>query len=162
MSSKDLQFQEVNEGYTLKEAIEEAKRCLNCRNPQCKTGCPIENNIPEFIHQLSCGNMGEAMGIINEKSNLPAICGRVCPHEKQCEGHCILNAKGRGIRVGKLERFVADFDADMKLSRERLPQKTRGKVAVIGSGPAARKKEGFCRSAPCRSDCCRRPRPSRI
>lgn len=136
MSSKDLQFQEVNEGYTLKEAIEEAKRCLNCRNPQCKTGCPIENNIPEFIHQLSCGNMGEAMGIINEKSNLPAICGRVCPHEKQCEGHCILNAKGRGIRVGKLERFVADFDADMKLSRERLPQKTRGKVAVIGSGPA--------------------------
>lgn len=136
MSSKDLQFQEVNEGYTLKEAIEEAKRCLNCRNPQCKTGCPIENNIPEFIHQLSCGNMGEAMGIINEKSNLPAICGRVCPHEKQCEGHCILNAKGRGIRVGKLERFVADFDADMKLSRERLPQKARGKVAVIGSGPA--------------------------
>ena len=136
MSSKDLQFQEVNEGYTLKEAIKEAKRCLNCRNPQCKTGCPIENNIPEFIHQLSCGNMGEAMGIINEKSNLPAICGRVCPHEKQCEGHCILNAKGRGIRVGKLERFVADFDADMKLSRERLPQKTRGKVAVIGSGPA--------------------------
>ncbi len=129
-------FREINESYTIKEAIDEAKRCLNCKNPSCKKGCPIENDIPGFIHQLSMGNMGDAMSIINEKSNLPAICGRVCPHEKQCQGHCVLYAKGKGIQIGKLERFVADFDTDMNLIRERLPQKTRGKVAVIGSGPA--------------------------
>lgn len=129
-------FREINESFTIKEAIDEAKRCLNCKNPSCKKGCPIENDIPGFIHQLSMGNMGDAMSIINEKSNLPAICGRVCPHEKQCQGHCVLYPKGKGIQIGKLERFVADFDADMNLTRERLPQKTRGKVAVIGSGPA--------------------------
>ncbi|MDO4163741.1 MAG: NAD(P)-dependent oxidoreductase [Bacteroides sp.] len=136
MSNKNNIFKEVNEGFTIKEAIEEAKRCLNCKNPSCKKGCPIENDIPDFIHQLSMGNMGGAMSIINAKSNLPAICGRVCPHEKQCEGHCVLYAKGKGIKVGKLERFAADFDTNMSLLRERLPQKTRGKVAVIGSGPA--------------------------
>lgn len=85
---------------------------------------------------LSMGNLGNAMDIINSKSNLPAVCGRVCPHEKQCEGHCVLNKKGKGIRVGKLERFIADFDGDMGLIREKLLPKTRGKVAVIGSGPA--------------------------
>ncbi len=129
-------FREVNESYTIKEAIDEAKRCLNCKNPSCKKGCPIENDIPDFIHQLSMGNMGDAMRIINEKSNLPAICGRVCPHEKQCQGHCVLYAKGKGIQIGKLERFIADFDTEMNLIREKLPQKTRGKIAVIGSGPA--------------------------
>lgn len=129
-------FREVNESFTTKEAIDEAKRCLNCKNPSCKKGCPIDNDIPDFIHQLSMGNMGDAMRIINEKSNLPAICGRVCPHEKQCQGHCVLYAKGRGIQIGKLERFIADFDTEMNLIREKLPQKTRGKVAVIGSGPA--------------------------
>lgn len=129
-------FREVNESFTTKEAINEAKRCLNCKNPSCKKGCPIDNDIPDFIHQLSMGNMGDAMRIINEKSNLPAICGRVCPHEKQCQGHCVLYAKGKGIQIGKLERFIADFDTEMNLIREKLPQKTRGKVAVIGSGPA--------------------------
>lgn len=129
-------FREVNESFTTKEAIDEAKRCLNCKNPSCKKGCPIDNDIPDFIHQLSMGNMGDAMRIINEKSNLPAICGRVCPHEKQCQGHCVLYAKGKGIQIGKLERFIADFDTGMNLIREKLPQKTRGKVAVIGSGPA--------------------------
>lgn len=136
MSITKSTFREINESYTIKEAIDEAKRCLNCKNPSCKKGCPIENDIPGFIHQLSMGNMGDAMSIINEKSNLPAICGRVCPHEKQCQGHCVLYAKGKGIQIGKLERFVADFDTDMNLIRERLPQKTRGRVAVIGSGPA--------------------------
>lgn len=136
MSITKSTFREINESYTIKKAIDEAKRCLNCKNPSCKKGCPIENDIPGFIHQLSMGNMGDAMSIINEKSNLPAICGRVCPHEKQCQGHCVLYAKGKGIQIGKLERFVADFDTDMNLIRERLPQKTRGKVAVIGSGPA--------------------------
>lgn len=136
METKELKFGELNEGFTIKEAIEEAKRCLNCKNPLCIKGCPIENDIPGFIHQLSMGNMGAAMHIINEKSNLPAICGRVCPHEKQCVGHCVLNAKQRAIQIGKLERFAADFDGNMGLIRERIPQKTRGKVAIIGSGPA--------------------------
>ena len=118
------------------QAITEAKRCLRCKVPQCVKGCPIENNIPEFIHQLSKGNMGSAMKIINETSNLPAICGRVCPHEKQCQGHCVLGKKGDPIKIGRLESFIADFDTDMELIREAIPQKTRGRVAVIGSGPA--------------------------
>ena len=129
-------FAEINVSYTTKEAIDEAKRCLNCKNPLCIQGCPIEHNIPGFVNQLSMGNIGAAMQIINEKSNLPAICGRVCPHEKQCEGHCILNKKDNPVRVGKLERFIADFDSDMNLIKERLKPKTRGKVAVAGSGPA--------------------------
>lgn len=129
-------FDEINTGYTAKEAFEEAKRCLNCKHPLCMQGCPIELNIPGFINQLSMGNIGEAMRIINEKSNLPAICGRVCPHEKQCEGICILNKKEIPVRVGKLERFIADFDSEMELIKIKLKPKTRGKVAVIGSGPA--------------------------
>ena len=131
-----LKFDEINEGYSAKEAIAEAKRCLNCKKPACVAGCPIEHDIPGFIFQLSTGNIGNALQIINQRSNLPSICGRVCPHEKQCEGHCILNKKDNPIRVGKLERFIADFDGDMELIHERLPEKNRGKVAVIGSGPA--------------------------
>lgn len=127
---------EFHTGYTMAEAIEEAKRCLHCKTPLCVQGCPIEHKIPDWIHQLAKGNVGAAMEIMNEKSNLPAICGRVCPHEKQCEGHCILNKKEKPIKVGKLERFIADFDGDMKLTKERKVAKTRGKVAVIGSGPA--------------------------
>ncbi len=136
MEQDNKLFQEVNEGYTMLEAINEAKRCLNCKIPQCKKGCPISHDIPNWIHELSMGNLGNAMNIINNKSNLPAVCGRVCPHEKQCEGHCVLNKKGQGIRVGKLERFIADFDGNMALIRDKLLPKTRGKVAVIGSGPA--------------------------
>ncbi|MDN5553096.1 NAD(P)-dependent oxidoreductase [Prevotella sp.] len=129
-------FHVVDEGFTMKEAIIEAKKCLNCKTPLCRKGCPIGNNIPDFIHALSMGNMGDAMSIINEKSNLPAICGRVCPHEKQCQGHCVLNKKGEPIQIGKLEQFIADFDTNMNLIRRKLPQKDRGKIAVIGSGPA--------------------------
>jgi len=132
----ELKFKEINEGFSPKEAIDEAKRCLNCKKPLCVTGCPIEHNIPGFLFELSTGNVGNAMQIISEKSNLPAICGRVCPHEKQCEGHCILNKKDNPIRVGKLERFIADFDSEMGLIHEKLTPKTRGKVAIIGSGPA--------------------------
>lgn len=129
-------FEEVNKMFSTREAIDEAKRCLHCKRPTCVTGCPIGNNIPDFIHELSKGNMGEAMNILHEKTNLPAICGRVCPHEKQCEGNCILGRKGNPIRIGKLESFVAQFDADMQLTHDNIPEKTRGKVAVIGSGPA--------------------------
>lgn len=129
-------FQVVHESFTIKQAIDEAKRCLHCKVPQCRKGCPIENDIPSFTAALAMGNVGQAMSIINERSNLPAICGRVCPHEKQCQGSCILGKKGVPIQIGKLEEFIADFDTDMSLIRERLPQKTRGRVAVIGSGPA--------------------------
>lgn len=125
-----------SDGYTMLEAIEEAKRCLHCKNPLCKKGCPISNDMPDWIRELSMGNLGNAMAIINAKSNLPAVCGRVCAHERQCEGHCILNKKGAHINIGKLERFVADFDSAMKLTHENLVPKTRGRVAVIGSGPA--------------------------
>lgn len=121
---------------SMQEAITEAKRCLHCKVPLCRKGCPIGNNIPSFIHQLSKGNLGDAMAIINETSNLPAICGRVCPHEKQCQGHCVLNKKGNPVKIGSLEAFIADFDTQMRLQREMLPQKTRGNIAVIGSGPA--------------------------
>lgn len=129
-------FQVVDEGFTLREAVAEAKKCLQCRVPLCRKGCPIENDIPQFIHALTMGNLGDAMRIINEKSNLPAICGRVCPHEKQCQGHCVLNKKNEPIQIGKIEQFIADFDTEMNLTREPLPQKSRGKIAVIGSGPA--------------------------
>ena len=129
-------FNEVDKGFTIQEAVQEAKRCLRCKVPQCSKGCPISQDIPDWIHEISKGNFGNAMKIINDKSNLPAVCGRVCPHEKQCEGHCVLTKKGEGIRVGKLERFIADFDGDMGLIRENLQPKTRGRIAVIGSGPA--------------------------
>ena len=122
--------------FSMEEALTEAKRCLNCKNPLCITGCPIENKIPEFINALSKGNFGTARSLLADKTNLPAVCGRVCPHEKQCEGHCILNKAKKPIRIGKLEQFVADFDADMTLIREKIPPKTNGNVAVIGSGPA--------------------------
>ena len=118
------------------EAIAEAKRCLNCKVPQCKKGCPVGNDIPDWIHELSMGNIGNAMNIINAKSNLPAVCGRVCAHERQCEGNCVLGKKGTHISIGKLEQFVADFDSSMKLSRQPIVQKNRGRVAVLGSGPA--------------------------
>ena len=129
-------FKEVNESYTMLEAITEAQRCLHCKVPQCKKGCPISNDIPDWIHELKKGNLGNAMQIINNRSNLPAVCGRVCAHERQCEGHCVLEKKGQHINIGKLERFVADFDGDVQLTKEDIPQKTRGRVAVIGSGPA--------------------------
>lgn len=129
-------FKEVNESYTLPEAIREAQRCLHCKVPACKKGCPISNDIPEWIAELAKGNFGNAMGIINSRSNLPSVCGRVCGHELQCEGNCVLGKKGQHINIGKLERFVADFDSDAGLTHEAIPEKNRGKVAVIGSGPS--------------------------
>lgn len=129
-------FEEVNESYTMAEAIAEAQRCLHCKVPQCKKGCPIGNDIPDWIEELKKGNMGNAISIIRAKSNLPAVCGRVCGHEKQCEGSCVLGKKGQHINIGKLERFIADFDVELHLTHENIAEKTRGKVAVIGSGPA--------------------------
>lgn len=129
-------FNEANESYTLREAVIEAQRCLHCKVPSCVKGCPIENKIPDWIGELAKGNFGNSMRIINERSNLPAVCGRVCAHERQCEGHCVLGKKGKPINIGQLERFVADFDSAAGLTHENIPEKTRGRVAVIGSGPA--------------------------
>ncbi len=129
-------FKEVSDSYTLAEAIKEAQRCLHCKVPGCKKGCPISNDIPDWISEVTKGNFGNAMRIINSRSNLPAVCGRVCAHERQCEGHCVLAKKGEAIHIGKLERFVADFDSEAGLTHESIPEKGRGRVAVIGSGPA--------------------------
>lgn len=129
-------FKEVSENYTLPEAIREAQRCLHCKVPSCRKGCPISNDIPDWIAELAKGNFGNAINIIHNRSNLPAVCGRVCAHERQCEGNCVLAKKGAHINIGKLERFVADFDTDAGLTHEAMPEKTRGRVAVIGSGPA--------------------------
>lgn len=129
-------FEEVSESYTLPEAVKEAQRCLHCKVPGCKKGCPISNDIPDWIAELAKGNFGNSMKIINNRSNLPAVCGRVCGHERQCEGGCVLGKKGEAIHIGKLERFVADFDSEAALTHEAIPEKSRGKVAVIGSGPA--------------------------
>lgn len=130
------EFKEVSENYTLREAIREAQRCLHCKVPSCRKGCPISNDIPDWIAELAKGNFGNALNIIHNRSNLPAVCGRVCAHERQCEGNCVLAKKGAHINIGKLERFVADFDTDAGLSHEAIPEKSRGRVAVIGSGPA--------------------------
>ena len=127
---------DVNEYEQLKQAIAEANRCLGCKKPKCKEGCPISNDIPEFISALSEGNLGEARKVIARKSNLPAVCGRVCAHELQCEGHCILNKTGKPIHIGMLEKTIADFAFEMELPANKVSQKKRGKIAVIGSGPA--------------------------
>ncbi len=121
---------------TTAEAIQESRRCLNCARPLCRTGCPIENNIPAVVRALSECNICMAYDIISERSTLPAICGRVCPHERQCEAHCILTKKKCGIEIGSLEMFIADFAHRNDLKPAHPSSKLRGKVAVIGSGPA--------------------------
>ena len=135
-SQADLSFDEIDAGLTTKAAISEAKRCLNCQTPLCRKGCPIGNDIPGFIHALANGNIGEASAIIAKRSSLPAVCGRVCPHERQCEGSCVLTRKNCGIQIGKLERFIADFDAEMEIHVHKNELPVQGKVAVVGSGPA--------------------------
>ena len=134
MAEKDFEYDPT--GFTLREAIIEAKRCLHCVKPQCRRGCPIENEIPEFIGELANGNLGAASAVIARRSNLPAVCGRVCPHEKQCEGACVLNKTGRGIKIGKLERFVADMDGEFEITPLPKTSEVKGRVAIVGSGPA--------------------------
>lgn len=129
-------FEETTEAFTLAQAIKEAQRCLGCKVPGCKKGCPISNDIPDWIAELAKGNFGNAMTIINNRSNLPAVCSRVCGHERQCEGNCVLGRKGEPMHIGKLERFVSDFDHEAGWRHENIKEKTRGRVAVIGSGPA--------------------------
>ena len=129
-------FKEVCLGYNKEEAMEEASSCSNCKNAQCVKGCPVAIQIPQFIEQVKNGNIEEAYRIISESSALPAVCGRVCPQESQCEGKCIRGIKGEAVSIGKLERFVADWARENNIRPVGAAEKKGKKVAVIGSGPA--------------------------
>ena len=132
-------FEEVCYGYNLEEATTEATRCLHCKNPRCVQACPVSVKIPEFIAKVTTGDIAGVAAIIAEDSSLPAVCGRVCPQESQCEGSCILGVKGEPVAIGKLERFVADYSATTDtnpVEAPAAPTPGRAKVAIIGSGPA--------------------------
>ena len=129
-------FEEVCYGYNEEEAVAEASRCLNCKNARCVQGCPVKIDIPAFVKEVKEGNYAEAAKVIGRSSALPAVCGRVCPQESQCEGQCVRGIKGEAVSIGKLERFVADWSRENGVVPEK-PEKTNGiKVAVIGSGPS--------------------------
>ena len=129
-------FEEVCLGYSKEEAMEEASRCLNCKNAQCVKGCPVGIDIPAFINQVKDGNFEKSYQVISESSALPAVCGRVCPQESQCEGKCIRGIKGEPVSIGKLERFSADWATQNGVKPQPAESKNGHKVAVIGSGPA--------------------------
>lgn len=129
-------FEEVCLGYNLEEAQAEASRCLNCKNARCVTGCPVNIDIPAFIKQVEEGNLEEAYNVISNYSALPAVCGRVCPQESQCECKCVRGIKGEAVSIGKLERFVADWARENNVAPKADAAKKNKKVAVIGSGPA--------------------------
>jgi glutamate synthase (NADPH/NADH) small chain len=130
-------FDEVALGYTAETAIDEAKRCLNCKNMLCRTGCPVSVRIPEFIAKVAEGDFDAAYDIITSTNSLPAVCGRVCPQEKQCEAKCVRGIKGESVGIGRLERFVADYHMN-KADKAPVvvPESNGHKIAVIGSGPA--------------------------
>jgi glutamate synthase (NADPH/NADH) small chain len=130
-------FNEVALGYNMEQAVAEAERCLQCPKPQCIQGCPVELDIPAFIKEIKEKNFDEAIRIVKEKNSLPAICGRVCPQETQCQKFCVLGKKGDPLSIGRLERFVADYELQKGVTvPPRSKSSTRGKVAVVGSGPA--------------------------
>ena len=133
-------FDEVAMGYTAEMAIDEAKRCLNCKNPACRTGCPVAVRIPEFIAKVAEGEFEAAYEIITSTNSLPAVCGRVCPQEKQCESKCIRGLKGESVGIGRLERFVADWhmaeQAKLEKVEVEVPASNGHRIAVVGSGPA--------------------------
>ena len=129
-------FKEVTLGYTAEEAINEAGRCLNCKNKPCTTGCPVNVRIPEFIAKVAEGNFEEAYDIIKSTNSLPAVCGRVCPQENQCEGKCVRGIKGEPVGIGRLERFCADYMMEKRKVAEK-PAPNGHKVAVVGAGPSS-------------------------
>ena len=130
-------FEEVCHGYDRQEALLEASRCLRCRKPRCVEACPVGIAIPDFIAALHEGRIAEAAGIIARDSSLPSVCGRVCPQETQCEGACVLGVKGEPVAIGKLERFVGDWQLENASGAAAAAVPRNGhKVAVIGSGPA--------------------------
>ena len=133
---RNRNFEEVATGYTEEMAINEAMRCLKCRKKPCTKGCPVKIHIPEFIDAVSKGEFEEAYNIISQTSSLPAICGRVCPQENQCEGRCVQGAFGEPVAIGRLERFVADWHDANGTDNFKAPEPNGHKVAVVGSGPA--------------------------
>lgn len=134
---RNKNFDEVALGYTAEMAMDEAKRCLNCKNSLCRTGCPVSVRIPEFIAKVAEGDFDAAYDIITSTNSLPAVCGRVCPQEKQCESKCVRGIKGESVGIGRLERFVADFHmAKEDKAPAAVPQSNGHKIAVVGSGPA--------------------------
>ena len=133
---RNRNFEEVATGYTEEMAVNEAMRCLKCRKKPCTKGCPVKIHIPEFIDAVSKGEFEEAYSIISQTSSLPAICGRVCPQENQCEGRCVQGAFGEPVAIGRLERFVADWHDANGTDNFKVPEPNGHKVAVVGSGPA--------------------------
>ena len=129
-------FEEVCLGYNMEEAMEEASRCLNCKNAQCLKGCPVSIQIPDFVAAVKEGDIKKAYEVISQSSALPAVCGRVCPQESQCEGKCIRGIKGEAVSIGKLERFTADWARENGIKPQGAEEKNGHKVAVVGSGPA--------------------------
>lgn len=131
------EFSEVALGYTPEMASAEASRCLDCKVPQCVKGCPVEINIPGFIKAISEGDMAKSAEILKDKNNLPAVCGRVCPQESQCEARCIVGIKGEPVAIGRLERYVADWERENNTNKsEKKTNSPKEKVAIVGSGPA--------------------------
>ena len=129
-------FNEVPYGYEEKIAIEEAKRCLQCKKRPCVDGCPVEIDIPEFIKEIAEGNIDKAVEVLKTKTSLPAVCGRVCPYESQCEGECTLKKIGEPVGIGRLERFLADYERKKGVKIPKKAKQTGKKVAVVGAGPA--------------------------
>ncbi len=133
---RNKNFEEVATGYTKEMALEEANRCLNCKNKPCMQGCPVQVHIPEFIEAITEQNFEKAYAIIKKTSSLPAVCGRVCPQESQCEKYCVRGIKGEAVAIGRLERFVADYCMNNNTEEKINIQKNGRKVAVLGAGPA--------------------------
>ena len=133
---RNKNFKEVALGYTAEQAVDEAKRCLNCKNHPCVGGCPVKIHIPEFVAKVAEGDFEAAYRIIHQSSSLPAVCGRVCPQENQCEGKCVRGIKGEPVAIGRLERFVADWHNEHTAETVTPPVSNGHKVAVIGSGPS--------------------------
>ena len=129
-------FDEVALGYTYEMAVEEAKRCLHCKHKPCVSGCPVGIDIPAFVEKVAAGEIEEAYQIIHQASSLPAVCGRVCPQESQCEGKCVRGIKGESVGIGRLERFVADWHREHSTETPAVPEQNGKKIAVIGSGPS--------------------------
>lgn len=133
---RNTNYKEVAIGYTPEQAIDEAQRCLNCKNKPCVNGCPVQIDIPAFISKVAEGEFEEAYKIITQASSLPAVCGRVCPQESQCECKCVRGIKGEPVAIGRLERFVADWHNANVTEAPEKPESNGHKVAVIGSGPS--------------------------
>ena len=133
---RNKNFLEVSTGYTPEMAMEEASRCLNCKNKPCVNGCPVNVRIPEFVAKVAAGEFEAAYEIITSTNGLPAVCGRVCPQENQCEGKCVRGIKGESVSIGRLERFCADYHMANSTAKVEKPQSNGKKVAIIGAGPA--------------------------